>query len=253
MSGIGHTTNLIYTSRDEQENLFLYALLASYCCDYFTRQNIGGIHLTQHVIKQLPILPPERYTPEIQSFVTPRVLELCHTATDLRGFAKSLGYEGEPFVWDEARRFLLRCELDALYFGLYFGFGEWSSATEAPETAEEFGELTRRFPMPLDALDYVMETFPIVKRKELADEGLCALARGWLGERGLELGEDFPSKGVIRALYREMSERGGVGGFGSWLDPGPGGDSLRSVAGQAVRASARLGKLPESPLGTLLD
>ena len=50
-----------------------------------------------------------------------------------------------PFVWDEERRFDLRCDLDALYFHLY--------------------EISR------DDVDYIMETFPIVKRKDEAAYG----------------------------------------------------------------------------------
>jgi hypothetical protein len=43
------------------------------------------------------------------------VLELTCTAYDLRDFAEDCGYAGEPFGWDEGRRYLLRCELDAAY------------------------------------------------------------------------------------------------------------------------------------------
>ncbi|WHM39400.1 hypothetical protein [Streptomyces sp. BPTC-684] len=34
-------------------------------------------------------------------------------------WAKYLGDDGPPFVWDEERRFLIRAELDAAYFHLY--------------------------------------------------------------------------------------------------------------------------------------
>jgi len=54
--------------------------------------------------------------------------------------ATACGYSGPPFRWDEARRFLLRCELDAAYFHLY-----------------SIGR---------DDVDYILETFPIVKRKD---------------------------------------------------------------------------------------
>ncbi len=48
-----------------------------------------------------------------------RILELTYTAYDLRPFAQDCGYHGPPFRWDEERRFILRCELDAAYFHLY--------------------------------------------------------------------------------------------------------------------------------------
>ncbi|MGI6401835.1 MAG: hypothetical protein ACOX0A_06985 [Thermoguttaceae bacterium] len=125
----------------------------------------------------------------------------------MQGFAESVGYEGEPFRWDDERRFILRCELDALFFGLYFGFGEWREATEHPESEEEFAALTDLFPTPIDALDYVMGTFPIVRRKELEDELKMRVAQEFLKKRGLELGEFFPSHALIRAIYSDMSQR----------------------------------------------
>ena len=53
--------------------------------------------------------------------------------------------DGPPFRWDEVHRFLLRCELEAAYFHL---------------CGIERG-----------GVDYIMETFPIVKRKDEAAHG----------------------------------------------------------------------------------
>jgi hypothetical protein len=67
------------------------------------------------------------------------------------------------FRWDEDRRFLLRCELDAAFFHLYLGSeDEWRQQPEA---------LTRAFPTPRHAVSYIMDTFPIVKRKDEAKHG----------------------------------------------------------------------------------
>jgi len=52
-------------------------------------------------------------------FITPRVLELNYTATDLTPFARDLGYEGSPFEWNEDRRAQLQAELDAWYARAY--------------------------------------------------------------------------------------------------------------------------------------
>jgi len=58
-----------------------------------------------------------------------RVLELTYTAWDLEAFAQDCGWNGPPFRWDEKRRFLIRCELDAGFFHLYgpSGFGVGTS------------------------------------------------------------------------------------------------------------------------------
>ena len=73
-------------------------------------------------------------------------------------------YDGPPFRWNEERRFLLRCELDAAFFHLYFGSTEeWHEQGTA--------ELLEVFPNPRDALAYIMETFSIVKRKDEEEYG----------------------------------------------------------------------------------
>ena len=58
----------------------------------------------------------------------------------------------------------MRCELDAAFFHLYLGTpDEWL------KTGSE--DLLRYFPTPRDAVDYIMETFPIVKRKDIKQHG----------------------------------------------------------------------------------
>jgi len=75
----------------------------------------------------------------------------------LKEFARDCGYSGSPFLWDEERRFLLRCELDAAFFHLYLGSAQdWAGQSALREI----------FPSPRDAASYVMDTFPIVKKRE---------------------------------------------------------------------------------------
>ena len=160
----------------------LLANLNSFAADFAARKKVGGSNLNFFYVKQFPVLPPEAYaglrpwgvspssprpsspargeegvepagptpdtqrpTPALVEWIAARVLELTYTAWDLQPFARDLGYEGPPFVWDEARRFLLCCELDAAFFHLY-GIAR-------------------------DDVDYILETFPIVKRKDLAAHG----------------------------------------------------------------------------------
>ena len=78
-----------------------------------------------------------------------------------------MGYDGPPFVWDEERRFQLRAELDAAFFHLYLPAnpdGTWKRAEK--ETDTEYKALCAAFPTPRHAVDYIMETFPIVKKKD---------------------------------------------------------------------------------------
>lgn len=115
----------------------LAACLSSFALDYAARQKIGGTTLNFFIMMQLPVLPPDALD---EDFIDPRVLELTFTAHDLLPFARDLGYNGSPFRWDPDRRALIRAELDAAMFRLY--------GIERDDT------------------EYVMETFPIVKRND---------------------------------------------------------------------------------------
>jgi hypothetical protein len=108
-------------------------------------------------------------------------MELIYTAWDLEMFAQDCGWLGPPFLWDEGRRFLLRCELDAAFFHLYLGQeNEWKKQSEA---------LTKAFPTPRDSVSYIMDTFPIVKRKDEA-----------------KFNGDYRTKRVILEIYDAMTE-----------------------------------------------
>ncbi len=93
--------------------------------DWSARMSISGVSMSNFVVKQLPILPPEFYLEvsrcgqEWVKLVVPKVLELTYTSEEMRPFAEDLGYEGPPFVWDEERRHRLRSELDGIYAHMY--------------------------------------------------------------------------------------------------------------------------------------
>ena len=143
------------------------------------------------IVKQLPALSPHHYSSELLQLITPRILELTYTSWDIKAFADDVwgeadetlqgaitqawqanvaatgghvgaqppdwlahltpspsegegrgggGFPHPPFKWDEERRAHLRAELDALYGHLY--------------------GLTR------EELAYILDTFPIVRRKD---------------------------------------------------------------------------------------
>lgn len=180
---IGHSAPIIQINdRQKRETYFFYPNICSFIFDFIIRQKMGGTNFTYHIVKQLPALIPSTYTPALTNFIAPRVIELTYTAWDLEPFALDvlkevgkdqwnkwfpqnlIGVDGrpKPFIWDEGRRFDLRCDLDALYFHLY--------------------EISR------DDVDYIMETFPIVKRKDEAAYGI------------------YRTKEVIIAKYDELAK-----------------------------------------------
>ncbi len=146
----GHKLPLIVIGDRAESVPCLLSNLNAIVLDYIARQKVSSTNLCFFIVEQFPVLPPERYEQEWQGvkladFIKPRVLELCYTANDLKGFAEDMGYTGPPFAWDEDRRLHLRCQLDALYFHLY------------GMTREEAGE--------------ILDTFPIVKRQDEAAHG----------------------------------------------------------------------------------
>jgi hypothetical protein len=122
---------------------------------------------------------------------SPNIEELSGTLADRdEGFAGywkrysphspfAIHHSPPPFVWDEARRFQLRCQLDAAFFHLY-GLSRDDSA-------------------------YILDTFPIVRRKDEAAHGT------------------YRTKDTILAIYDELAEAERTGKhFLSPLDPPPG-------------------------------
>jgi hypothetical protein len=192
--GVGHKAPLFLPRGEPQEIACFYANLNTFILDYSSRQKLGGTSMTIFVLKQIPILPPDTYARPAPSpcwrgglwgegplaeWLLPRVVELTYTAHDLRAFAADCGYDGEPFRWDEERRFWLRCELDAAYFQLY--------------------GLTR------EEVEYVMETFPIVKQKDI------------------ERHNEYRTKSTILHIYDALAN----GNYQSPLSPPPGDERAR--------------------------
>ena len=209
--GTGDTLLLMLPEKDDATLLGAMAAdLDSFVLDYAARQKIGGTHMKYHVFKQLPVLSPTKYIVgcpwaargQVRDWLAPRVLELTYTAWDLEPFAKDLGYHGPPFRWDEDRRFLLRCELDAAFFHLY-GIAQ-------------------------DDVDYIMDTFPIVRRKDEARFPIQGSPLAALGP----LGGDYRTKRVILEMYDEMARaRAGGPPYQTRLDPPPA--DARAAHGEA--------------------
>ncbi|TYB36470.1 N-6 DNA methylase [Micromonospora sp. AP08] len=140
--------------QEKSREALLLATLSSFVLDYLLRQKMSGTNLTYHLLKQLPVLPPERYDQPVpwdpkggalDAWVRSRVLELTYTADDLAPYARDLGNDGPPFPWDPAHREFLRAELDAAYFHLYG--------------------------IDRDDVAYIMDTFKVVRQKDQAAHG----------------------------------------------------------------------------------
>jgi hypothetical protein len=210
-----HCRNIYLGVADAGLAACLVSNINAFAFDYLARQKVIGTGIGAGLLEQLPVMPPAMYTVScpwsggssqiLKAWLCVRAFELMFTAWDLEPFGRDCGWSGPPFRWDEERRFLLRCELDAGFFHLYLSpdrDGAWSSVEG--ETAEHLARLKAAFPTPRDAAVYVMDTFPIVRRK---DE---------------ERWDEYLTKRVILEIYDEMQASIRTGRrYETHLDPPP--------------------------------
>ena len=152
-SAVGHTGSLIdYESHPRAvASALVLANMNSIPFDFMARLSVGGTHMSFFIVKQLPVLPPETYLERVSSglpryveMIAPRAVELTYTAYDLEGFAREIGYEDPPFPWDERRRHLLQCELDAIFAHMYgLERSELAWILDAPPPSSSFPALKR--------------------------------------------------------------------------------------------------------------
>jgi hypothetical protein len=172
---VGHKYPLALTGSSAD---LLVANLSSFVLDYVLRQKMAGTSVAFFLVKQLPVLAPTGYG-AWTDWIRQRVLELTYTAWDIESFARDVGDNGPPFRWDEERRFVMRAEVDAAFFHLYG--------------------------IDRDDVDYIMETFPIVKRRDIQQYGT------------------FRTKDLILQIYDAMNEAIRTGAsYQALLDPPPG-------------------------------
>ena len=112
--------------------------------DFICRQKLAGLNMNFFIVDQLPYIEVSLYS-NTNKKILENILKLTYTSLAIKPFAEDLGYFGEPFVWIEEERFQIKCELDAIYGHLY------------SLSSEEFG--------------YILETFPIVKRRDIEKYG----------------------------------------------------------------------------------
>jgi hypothetical protein len=172
---IGHKFQLILSVLPAVQRLCLEGTLNSLVVDFCARQKLGGTSFSYFVMRQLPVQSPEAFRRPstvsgkvvLSEWLAPRLLELTYTAYDLAPLANDCGFDGPPFLWDDERRFEIRCELDAAFFHLYLpaeNDGQWRPA-EA-ETAKQLETLKTHFPTPRHAVGFILDQFPLVRQKD---------------------------------------------------------------------------------------
>ncbi len=149
-------------------SLLAVGALNSFVFDYVARQKLTGMHLQFSLMSQLAAPAPSKLAGQLSwsrasgtAWFGSRIGELIYTSDALAPVADALGCSGAPFRWDPERRAFVRAEIDAAFFHLY-GVAH-------------------------DDVDYIMETFPIVKRRDEEKHG------------------HFRTKALILDVYRKMA------------------------------------------------
>lgn len=161
-SAVGNSLTLIFPRKDNLANfLLLIGNCVSIPFDYIVRQKLGGSNLNFFVFKQLAIVPLFKYSIKIKSVINEIVLKLSFTSLDIKPLAVDFGLTTGPFEYNDTDRSIWFCTLDAIYSHLYG--------------------------IEKDELEYILETFPIIKRKDIDKFG------------------SFRTKETILKLYDEFS------------------------------------------------
>lgn len=194
--GAGHTLNFVF-AEGAGDTTFLCAWFNASITDFVFRLKASGGHASFFLLEQLPIpghdvvlsLAPWAKDKTIIDWVQLRVMELTYTAWDLTAFSQSCGYAGPPFLWDQNRRFQLRCELDAALFHLCLpanADGEWRPSDVEPADAR--ASLVALYSTPRHAVEYILDAFSIVRRQEEQAYG------------------EYRSKRTILGIYDDLAE-----------------------------------------------
>ena len=173
--------------RHPAQALPLAAAINSLPFDFVTRQKLSGMHLQFSVFKQLPLPTPDIISApcpwdtmeSLGNWILPYVLELTYMSGDMAPLAGAIGDRGAAFRWHDGRRALMRAEVDAAFFHL--------------------------FGLERIDVDYILDTFPIVQRKDEAAFG------------------EYRTKRLILESYDAMAEAIATGSsYKTVLEPPPG-------------------------------
>ena len=193
LSGVGNSAPVMVFSKNVKSLLkaCLLSNMNSLPFDFVARFKVGGINFNFFIVNQLPVLQPTEYSEVAQNFIVPRVMALTYTATDMTEWARALWNDSSlkirlkmlqlnnkenegitdekfadrefsesflpPYIFDDAKRAVLRAELDAYYARLY-----GLTRTELQYILE---------PQSVMGEDYPSETFRVLKESEIAKYG----------------------------------------------------------------------------------
>jgi hypothetical protein len=141
------------------EILMHIANMNTFVYDFAVRAKIN-MNFPPVILQQSPRIFANNISSELFQEIKARVISLVYTSYDLESFADDVGYSGKPFIWDENIRFTTKCELNSIFAHIYH--------------------------IDKEELDYILESFSTVKRKDIDKYGT------------------YRTKDTILQLYDEM-------------------------------------------------
>lgn len=143
--GVGNSLPLVFGDITAQQAMLFIGNFNCFVTDYITRQKASGGNLNFYIVKQLAFIGLDQYPKKTSIRIIENVSKLAVSSNELIPLSKDLGLGNQVFNWSSEKRFQLKCQLDAIYAHLY--------------------------QLEKDELGYLLETFPIVKRKDLTEYG----------------------------------------------------------------------------------
>jgi hypothetical protein len=138
---IGNSINFIEPDT-EKDGVILCANLNSFILDFIMRTKVSNNNISLYIIKQLPIINSNKIPKKALDLLLENTLKLSNTSMSLKKLNNIK--EIHP-VTNILERFKLICINDAIFFRLY--------------------------DLCVNEIDYIMESFPIIKRKDIAKYG----------------------------------------------------------------------------------
>jgi hypothetical protein len=136
---ISYSINLILPE-DPIIGILLCSNLNSFILDFITRSKVSNNNISLFIIKQLPVIDYSLLSDKVKIKIIDNTIKLSATSKSLEDLAALIPSHNLA-IYNQNERFQLQCELDVIYAHLY--------------------GLNRK------DMDYIMESFPIIKRKDI--------------------------------------------------------------------------------------
>lgn len=120
------------------------ANMNTFVYDFAVRAKVN-MNFPPVILQQSPKISVNNISRELFQEIKNRVISLIYTSYDLQSFAEDVGYPGEPFTWNDNIRFTTQCELNSIFAHVYH--------------------------IDKKELDYILESFSTVKRKDMEKYG----------------------------------------------------------------------------------